>query len=77
MTIPENTEIFVNNLCYLRKKYSMSQRALASLTDISLPILRMIERREVQPRLTEELISRLCQIFNVAPDTLLNSNLSL
>ena len=75
MKFPENTEIFVNNLCFLRKKYAMSRRTLASLTGISLPILRMIERREVQPRLSQPLVERLCRIFDVTPTALLESDL--
>ena len=71
-----NSEYFVRNLCYLRKKYALPQKFLAALTGISLPILRMTERGEVLPRLTDEFVSRLCQIFNVTPDALLDSDLT-
>ena len=71
-----NSEYFVRNLCYLRKKYALPQKSLAALTGISLPILRMTERGAVLPRLTDEFVSRLCQIFNVTPDALLDSDLT-
>ena len=71
-----NSEYFVRNLCYLRKKYALPQKSLAALTGISLPILRMTERGEVLPRLTEQFFDRLCQIFTVTADALLSSALS-
>ena len=50
----------------------MPQKTLAALSGISLPILRMTERGQVIPRITEELVARLCAIFNVTAEELLN-----
>ena len=76
VTFPENCDLFVRNLCWLRKKYALPQKTLAALTGISLPILRMTERGEVIPRLTEEFVRRLCQIFDLSADQLMNTDLT-
>ena len=70
-----NYERFAENLVFLRKKYAMPQKTLAALSGISLPILRLTERGEVIPRITEELVARLCAIFNVTEEELLNEEL--
>ena len=76
MPTVENYERFVRNLIWLRKKYAMPQKSLAALSGISLPILRMTERGQVIPRITEELVCRLCAIFNVTEEELLNDEMS-
>ncbi len=69
-------ERFVHNLCFLRKKYGVPQKSLAALAGISLPILRLTERGQVVPRLTQEQLTRLCQIFNITPNALLQTDLT-
>ena len=76
MSMNINAEVFGKNLVYLRTKYALPQKAVARLTGISLPILRMTERGEVIPRLTEDNLSRLCGVFNVTPGELLQQELS-
>ena len=70
-----NMELFAKNLVYLRGKYALPQKALARLTGISLPILRMTERGEVLPRITPQIRTRLCQVLNVTADELFHTDL--
>ena len=76
MNITDTNSIFAANIRYLRTKYAMPQKTLSKLTGISLPILRMTERGEVCPRLTDQTLARLCAIFDTTPDALLHSDLS-
>ena len=73
---PINYELFAKNLCWLQNRYAMPQRTLSALTGIPLPVLRMTERGQVVPRLNEDLISRLCQIFDISAEGLLTHDLS-
>ena len=76
MPTAENYERLAGNLIFLRKKYAMPQKTLAALSGISLPILRLTERGQVIPRITEERLARLCGIFNVTQEELLNTDLT-
>lgn len=76
MQEPINYELFVKNLCWLQNRYAMPQRTLSALTGIPLPVLRMTERGQVIPRLNDDLILRLCQIFDLSPAALLEIDLT-
>ena len=54
------------NIRLLRARYSLSQKALAKLTGISLPVLRMLERGEITHPISDETMQRLCTILNTS-----------
>lgn len=62
--------VFGANLRALRLKYSLSQKALAKLSGISLPILRLLEQGQITRELPEETLARLCNILNCSLDDL-------
>ncbi|MBE6975507.1 MAG: helix-turn-helix transcriptional regulator [Ruminococcaceae bacterium] len=63
------------NLRYLRKKKGLTQKNLVTLTGISLPILRSMERGRVIPTLTEARLKDLAMIFSVSVEDLLHKDL--
>ena len=58
------------NLRTLRIKYSLSQKALAKLSGISLPIVRLLEAGQITRELPEETLHRICAIFCCDPGQL-------
>ena len=72
MKIIEVGPIFGENVRILRTRYSLSQKALAKLVGISLPVLRMLERGEITHRITDETLQRLCAVLNVPAERLIS-----
>ena len=56
--------VFGANLREMRLKYALSQKALAKLSGIGLPILRLLEQGQITRELKEETLCRLCSILN-------------
>ena len=67
MIIVLNNGIFGRNLWYLRKKYSLSQIALAKLTHISINKLKHIERGYIRKVETQWFL-RICSIFELTEE---------
>lgn len=75
MLPPDQGAMLSRNLRYLRKKKGLTQKNLVTLTGISLPILRSMERGRVIPTLTEARLKDLAMIFSVSVDDLLHQDL--
>jgi transcriptional regulator with XRE-family HTH domain len=69
-------DTFAHNLSYLRTKYALSRRALASLIGISPHMLRNIETGIAYPAMDIKSFRRLCDIFQVNGDDLAKTDLS-
>ena len=75
MLPPDQGAMLSRNLRYLRKKKGLTQKNLVTLTGISLPILRSMERGRVIPTLTEARLKDLAMIFSVSVEELLRRDL--
>jgi len=75
MLPPDQGAMLSRNLRYLRKKKGLTQKNLVTLTGISLPILRSMERGRVIPTLTEARLKDLAMIFSVSVEDLLHKDL--
>ena len=58
---------FLDNLAELRKRKGLSQKQVAILTGIPLPILRMVERGEVILEPDDSRYLLLCQLLDLHP----------
>ena len=76
MLPPDQGAMLSRNLRYLRKKKGLTQKNLVTLTGISLPILRSMERGRVIPTLTEARLKDLAMIFSVSVEELLHRDLA-
>ena len=77
MIVIIRSENFVNNLSFLRKKYHLTYRALGHLIGIPPHHVEFIEKRKVYADLPGFAFERLCTIFEVTREDLLNTDLSL
>ena len=77
MVIQIRTETFVKNLAFLRNKYHLTYRALGHL--IGMPPFKMecIEKGRMYADLPVAALVRLCTIFDVTSNDLLETDLSL
>ena len=69
MIIIPNGTLFASRILRLRKKYYLSQRALSALIGVSVYSLRGWEEETLVPMLSNETLSRLCQVFNTTAAT--------
>ena len=69
MIIIGNRAIFCRRVRTLRKKYYLSQKALSALIGVSVYSLRGWEEETLVPMLSNETLSRLCQVFNTTAAT--------
>ena len=70
MLIEFHTDICSRNILYLRKKYSVSRRALARLTGISEYTLQRYENGAFPQIYTDCQLKRLCAVFGLPLDAL-------
>ena len=75
MIIIINKAIFSRRLQLLRKKYYLSQKALAALIGVSVYSLRGWESGALEPQLHPQTMRRLCQVLDTTPEQLSGSNL--
>ena len=64
------------NIRHLRKKYSVSRRGLARLIGINEIELREIEAGRLRPAFPYQQLKRLCNIFEIPIDVLIQRDLS-
>ena len=69
MIIIGNRAIFCRRVRTLRKKYYLSQKALAALIGVSVYSLRGWEEETLEPMLSDESLARLCQVFDTTAAT--------
>ena len=68
-TITNDT--FGNNLLFLRTKYSLSRIALSKLLGTAAVLIAKWETCKIRPTLSEEMLQRICVIFQVSKEDLL------
>ena len=66
----------LENVVYLRKRYSVSRRGLARLIGMSEYTLKDMEEGVGLPVIFEDELSRLCLIFETDCETLLHTDMS-
>lgn len=76
MIIIPSDEVLFRNMVYLRKKYLLSQRALAKLIGMSVYHLRTIENGTAAPLIQSSELKRLCAVFDVTAENLIHRDLS-
>ena len=64
-------DIFGNNLLFLRTKYSLSRMALSKLLGTAAVLIAKWETCKIHPTLSEEMLQRICVIFQVSMEDLL------
>ena len=70
MIIILNSEIFSHKLRDLRKKYHVSQKALAAQIGVSVYSIRGWETGRVEPQLHPQTLQQLCQTLHTTPEQL-------
>ena len=70
MIIIINKSIFSSRLRLLRKKYYLSQKALAALIGVSVYSLRGWESGALEPQLHPQTLRRLCQVLDTTAEWL-------
>ena len=63
-------DTFVDNVVFLRKHYTVSQRAMAKLIGMSYLTYRDYEEKRIRPDLPPEPYHRLCQVLGIDGNTL-------
>ncbi len=66
-----NLEIFTHNIMWLRRHYGLSKKRMADMLKIGLWSLNKIEKGEVPPRLTIEVLFVVQKCFGISPTSLL------
>lgn len=77
MIIVMSDDVFRKNLIYLRKKYSVSRRALAKLIGASEWVLQCIEEGTAYPEMQIESFQRICEVFHIHSADLTQIDLSM
>lgn len=67
-----NNTTIGENIRRLRKEAKMTQRELADALELSVSNITKYEKSQLEPNLT--IIYKLCKVFNVSSDELLNSD---
>ena len=70
MTVQEEIAIFCANLKCLREKKGLTRREMASCLDIGVETLKRLERGEIPPRVSIEVILRASKVFGLHPKEL-------
>lgn len=60
-------EIFLHNLKYLRKHYSLSKERMSEIIDISIDDIDMIEQGKLPIELTISVVSNVHKYFGIPP----------
>ena len=68
-------EVFTHNIRWLRKKHGLSKRKMAELLGIGLWSLNRLERGQIPPRMTIEILFAVQKHFGISPAAQLESRL--
>lgn len=68
---------FCENIRYLRKIYGLSQKEMARRLNISVYMLRLIEKRVLSPRLSYKVLYTIEDVFGLSPSAVLETLLYL
>lgn len=68
-------EVFTHNIRWLRKKHDLSKRKMAELLGIGLWSLNRLERGQIPPRMTIEILFAVQKHFGISPSAQLESRL--
>ena len=68
-------EAFAHNIRWLRKKYGLSKKKMAELLGIGLWSLNRLERGEIPPRMTIDILFAVQKHFGISPSAQLEKRL--
>ena len=71
----DELKILIHNITYLRKKYGISKKKMSELLGIGIKSLNKIEKGEVPPRLSANVIFNIWRYFHIRPKDLLGGKL--
>lgn len=63
----------VNNIIFLRKKYSISKKVMAEILGVCVETLNKIERGELPPRLSLKIVFNIEKYFSIKPKDILEN----
>lgn len=66
---------FGRNISWLRKKYGLSRASLSRLTGICVDHLKCWEEGKTAPVFTNEQLHRLCAIFDISSESMIQTDL--
>ena len=75
MSTDKSVLIFGRNICFLRRKYHLPQKAMAKLLGISLYNLRLLEDGKIPKQLTIDFLAPLYDHFHYPLDKLFCTDL--
>lgn len=70
-THPVSLRCFTHNIISLRRKAGLSKKAMAALLHISIYSLNQLEKGQIPPRMSCEVLLEIHQHFHVSPNTML------
>lgn len=65
--IEEQSLIFCNNILILRKKHKLTQAQMSELLGIGVKSLRSLEKGEIPPKLSCDVIFNIYTVFGIYP----------
>lgn len=71
MEVKQKLENIAYNIAWLRKKHSLSKKAMAAILGISIQSLDRIESGVIPPRLNIEVIYNIWDFFEINPQELI------
>ena len=73
MTTEEVIAILCRNVCYLRKKYQLSQESMAMSMQIDVKDLQLMEAGVLSDEVTADTLIRLQKVFRISISTLFST----
>ena len=68
-------DIFCHNITWLLKKHNYTKKEMANLLGISIGSLNKIERGQIPPRMTTEVLNQACKHFDIPIHSLFGAHL--
>ena len=75
MIIEIGSNVCIQNILFLRRKYNISRRGLAKLIGMHEYTLRNMEEEQIPTTFTREQLERLSQIFNLSYEEFVNQKI--
>lgn len=66
---------FVNNIVWLREHHNLSEKRMAEILEIDIELLREVEKGNGADDLSVDVVYKIYELFDVAPDKLFGEKL--
>lgn len=67
----KSSTCFRHNICYARKRFSLTQKEMAQILGISVSKLRRIEQGDPSVRLHDKMLCGFCDYFKISADSVI------